>query len=197
MQLGPIMSAMEQAATDNSGAVQPAKGGAMPMGSTWGLKGNIVRVIWMLGGRTLVRLSFEGAHGYRAWLFRRFGAKIGRDVEIARSCLVDIPWTLDIGDGVRIGDRAILYSLGRITIGEGTVVGRFAHLCAGSHDFTKRTFDLTRPPISIGRRCWIGPDSFVGPGVTVADECVIEARACVFKDTAAGKTYAGNPAKAG
>lgn len=184
---------MEQASTENPGA---AKAEAMPMGSTWGLKGNVVRVVWMLVGRTLVRLSLEGAHGYRAWLFRRFGATIGRNVQIARSCHVDIPWTLEIHNDVRIEERAILYSLGKITIGEGTVVGRLAHLCAGSHDFTKRTFDLTRPPISIGRRCWIGPDAFVGPGVTVADGCVLEARACVFKDTIAGKTYAGNPAKA-
>ncbi|MGH7243339.1 MAG: DapH/DapD/GlmU-related protein [Phycisphaerales bacterium] len=187
---------MNQAATDNAVAGQSAQSGAVPMGSTWGLAGNLVRVLWMLVGRMLIRLSTEGAHGYRAWLFRRFGARIGKNVEIARSCRVDIPWTLDIRDGARIGDRVILYSLGKITIGEGTVVSHFAHLCAGSHDYTKRTFDLTRPPITIGKHCWIGPDAFVGPGVTVADECVVEARACVFKDTAPGKTYLGNPAKA-
>lgn len=169
---------------------------AVPIGSTWGAKGNLIRLVWMIAGRTLMRLSLEGAHGYRGWLLRRFGARVGRGVEIARSCRVEIPWTLDIRDGVRIGERAILYSLGTIVIEEGTVVSHFAHLCAGSHDYTKRTFDLTRPPISIGKRCWIGPDAFVGPGVTVTDGTIIEARACVFKDTQAGKRYSGNPAKA-
>lgn len=186
------MHAMEEVSTDNAAVAS----GAAPMGSTWGVAGNVVRVLWMLVGRTLLRLSTEGAHGYRAWLLRRFGGKVGRNVKIARSCRVEIPWTLDIRDGVRVGERAILYSLGTITIGEGTVVSHFAHVCAGSHDYTKRTFDLTRPPIVIGKRCWIGPDAFIGPGVTVADETVVEARACVFKSTESGKVYSGNPAKA-
>jgi putative colanic acid biosynthesis acetyltransferase WcaF len=186
------MEEMDQAATDSVAAGS----GAAPIGSTWGVAGNLVRVLWMLVGRTLLRLSTENANGYRAWLLRRFGARVGKNVEIARSCRVEIPWTLDIRDGVRVGERAILYSLGTITIGEGTVVSHFAHLCAGSHDYTKRTFDLTRPPIAIGKRCWIGPDAFIGPGVKVADETVVEARACVFKDTESGKVYSGNPAKA-
>lgn len=188
------MKGMDRDASENAAGAKA--GDATPIGSTWGAAGNVVRVVWMLVGRTLLRMSLEGADGYRAWLLRRFGARIGRGVRIARSCRVEIPWTLDIRDGVRIGERAILYSLGTIAIGEGTVVSHFAHLCAGSHDYTKRTFDLTRPPITIGARCWIGPDAFVGPGVKVADGTIIEARACVFKDTEAGKTYAGNPAKA-
>ncbi len=184
----PIMGEMDHAATSNSGAA--------PLGSAWGLRGNIVRVAWMLVGRTLLRLSFDGADGYRCWLLRRFGAKIGRGVRIARSCRVEIPWTLDIREGVSIGERAILYSLGAVTIGEGTVVNHFAHLCAGSHDYTKRTFELMRPPIVIGKKCWIGPDAFVGPGVRVGDGAVLEARACLFKDAVAGRVYLGNPAKA-
>ncbi|MBL8886894.1 MAG: hypothetical protein JNK16_09550 [Phycisphaerales bacterium] len=168
---------------------------AVPVGSTWGAKRNLVRVLWMLAGRTLFRLSMERADGFRCWLLRRFGAKIGRNVRVARSCLIDIPWTLDIGDGVQIGDRAILYALGPIRIGEGSRIGRFAHICAGSHDYTKRTFDLTRPPITIGRDCTIGPDAFVGPGLIVGDRAVIEARACLFKSADAGRVYAGNPAK--
>lgn len=185
----PIIDRMDQAATDNASST-PA-----PMGSTWGLKGNLVRVAWMLVGRTLLRLSTERADGYRCWLLRRFGAKVGRGVRLARSCRVEIPWTLELGDGVHVGERAILYSLGRIVVGEGTVISHFAHLCAGSHDYSKRRFDLLRPPITVGARCWIGPDAFVGPGVRVGDGAVLEARACLFKDAEPGKLYAGNPAK--
>lgn len=168
---------------------------AVPVGSTWGAKRNLVRVVWMLVGRTLFRLSFDGSDGFRCWLLRRFGAKIGRNVRLPRTCGIDIPWTLDLADNVQIGDGAILYSLGAIVIGEGSHIGRFAHICAGSHDYTKRTFDLTRPPITIGRGCFIGPDAFVGPGLVVGDGAVIEARACLFKSADSSKTYAGNPAK--
>ena len=168
---------------------------AVPVGSTWGLKQNIIRVFWMLIGRTLQHASPTGAHGYRCLVLRLFGAKIGRNVRIARDCRIDIPWTLEIADNVTVGDRAILYSLGPIRIGEGTVIERFAHLCAGSHDYTRRTFDLTRPPITVGRGCFIGTDAFIGPGVTLGDGSIIEPRASLFKGAEAGARYAGNPAR--
>jgi putative colanic acid biosynthesis acetyltransferase WcaF len=150
----------------------------------------------MVLGRTLLRLSLSGADGYRCWVLRRFGAKTGRHVRISRTCHIEIPWTLEFQDGVSIGERAILYSLGPITIGEGSTISRFAHLCAGTHDYSTRRFVLLRPPISIGRHCWIGPDAFVGPGVRVADGAVLEPRACAFSNLDANTIYAGNPARA-
>lgn len=165
------------------------------MKSTWGLKGNIIRVLWMLIGRPLLRMSPHSGDGYRCWVLRRFGAKVGRNVHLARSCRIEIPWTLDIRDQVRVGEMAILYSLGPIEIGEGSIISHFAHLCAGSHDFTKRTFDLTKPPIVIGKGCWIGPDVFVGGGVTIGDGAVLLPRACAFKSVRAGAVIEGNPGK--
>ncbi|MBY0111261.1 MAG: hypothetical protein K2Y21_00460 [Phycisphaerales bacterium] len=167
----------------------------VPIKSTWGPLGNVVRVLWMVVGRTLLRLSFDGSDAYRCWVLRRFGAKIGRRVRLARSCRIEIPWTLDIRDDVHVGERSILYSLGPIEIGEGSVISHFAHLCAGSHDFSKRTFDLTKPPIVIGKGCWIGPDAFVGGGVTVGDGAVLLPRACAFKNVRAGAVIEGNPGK--
>lgn len=173
---------------------EPSQG--VPVKSTWGVLGNVVRVLWMVGGRSLLRLTPRSWDGSRRIVLRCFGAKVGRRVRVARSCRIEIPWTLDLRDDVSIGERAILYSLGPIVIGEGTVVSHFAHLCAGSHDFSTRRFELTRPPITIGRGCWIGPDAFVGASVTVGDGAVLLPRASVFRDVAPGSVMQGNPARA-
>ncbi len=53
---------------------------------------------------------------------------------------------------------------------------------------------MTRP-ITIGRRCWLAADVFVGPGVTIGDGAVLGARSSVFKDIPAWVVAAGTPAR--
>ncbi len=153
------------------------------------------RAIWMLVGRPLFRVSFHNWHSYRCWILRRFGAKVGRGVAIRPSVHIEIPWMLEIEDGVSIGDCAILLSLGPVKIGKRSIVSQHAHLCAGTHDYTDPTFKLIRPPITIGDDVWIGTDAFVGPGVTVGDLSVLGARSSTYKDLPPRQVFVGNPAK--
>ena len=64
-----------------------------------------------------------------------------------------VAWRGD--DGTAVGDNAILYSLGKITIGRLSVISQYAHICAGTHDHTSRTFPLMTPPIKIGDEVWV------------------------------------------
>ena len=86
---------------------------------------------------------------------------------------VEIPWNLELGDDVVIGDYAIVYSIGKITIGRSTNISQYSHLCACTHDYTTRRFPLLKPPIVIGDEVWIAADAFIGPGVTVGDRAVV------------------------
>jgi putative colanic acid biosynthesis acetyltransferase WcaF len=124
-------------------------------------------------------------------LLQLFGAKLGREVRIWRTALVEIPWNVEIGDNVVIGDYAIIYSLGKITIGRAATISQYAHLCAGTRDYTTRRFPLLKPPIVIGEEVWIAADAFIGPGVTVGDRAVVGARATVVKDVAADQVVVG------
>jgi putative colanic acid biosynthesis acetyltransferase WcaF len=168
----------------------------VPLGTPWSRKQNITRAFWMLFGRLMFRCTPRGWHGLRCTILRGFGARIARGVRIARTVDVEIPWTLDIGEGCDIGEHAILYGLGPITIGARTVVAPYAHLCAGTHDYTSRVFQLLKPPIVIGAECHIGTDAYVAPEVTIGDRVVLGARACAYKDLESGTVYTGNPAKA-
>lgn len=166
-----------------------------PEASPWTTREKIGRALWMLIGRPVFRLTFHNWYGVRRFILRRFGATVGEGVRVRPTVRIEVPWNIALQDDCVVGDHAILYSLGKITIGERAIVSQYAHLCAGTHDFTKSSFPLLRPPITIGADAWIAADAFVGPGVTVGERAILGARASAFKDLAPDTIYAGNPAK--
>lgn len=160
--------------------------------STWTSRQKLVRVAWGVLGRPLWVLL----PGARSGLLRWFGARVGAECRFGRDVAITIPWTLDIGDGVEVADRAILYSLGPIRIGDRTRIDVRAHLCAGTHDMNDSRFPLLRPPIEIGADCVIGLDAYVGPDVVLGDGVTVAPRASVFRSFAGPGTLAGTPAAA-
>ncbi|HMB95092.1 MAG TPA: WcaF family extracellular polysaccharide biosynthesis acetyltransferase, partial [Tepidisphaeraceae bacterium] len=163
--------------------------------SPWTLGLNIRRLVWMLVRTLLFRPSFHNWYAWRRFLLRRLGATIGHDVRIRPTARIEMPWNLHIGDHTIIGDHAIIYSLGTISIGRLSVISQYAHVCAGTHDYMLRTFPLLTPPIRIGDEVWIAADAFVGPGVTIGDRTVLGARASAFTDLPADVVAVGTPAK--
>ena len=163
--------------------------------SPWSFKEKVMRVLWMVVRATLFRWSFHNWYGARRVILRGFGARIARGVRIRPTAQIEIPWNLDLGPDSAVGDWAILYSLGKITIGRRCVVSQYAHLCAGTHDYTRHTFPLLTPPITLQDDVWVAAEAFVGPGVTVGERSVVGARSTVVKDVPPGVVVAGNPAK--
>src|SRR3970282_1837501 len=86
-------------------------------------------------------------YGWRRFLTRIFGAKIGKKVILRPSSQVTYPWKLSIGDYSWIGDEVVLYSLGEIIIGSNTVISQRRYLFTGSHDHTKSDFTIFTKPI--------------------------------------------------
>lgn len=177
----------------------PASGArALPPGTVRGYftkREKIGRLLWTLVQGTLFRFSPRRADAWRAWLLRRFGARVGKVKLLRNTVRVEVPWNVELGDGAQLGDGVYLYSLGTISIGEHTIVSQFSHLCAGTHDFERTDFPLLRVPIRIGSRCWLAAETFVGPGVTIADGVVVGARGGVVKDLPAWTVCVGSPAR--
>lgn len=132
---------------------------------------------------------------WRRFVLRTFGAQIGREVQVYPTAKITIPWNLKIGDFSAVGDGAILYALGPITLGENVTISQHAHLCAGSHDYTDPAMPLIKPSINIGDDVWICADAFVGPGVAIGARSIIAARGVVVRDVLCGTIVAGNPAR--
>jgi acetyltransferase-like isoleucine patch superfamily enzyme/glycosyltransferase involved in cell wall biosynthesis len=163
--------------------------------SPWTLMDNVKRVLWMFVHVFLFRPSFHNWYGWRRALLRAMGAKVGAGVRVRPSAWVEMPWNLAIGDRSIVGDRAIIYSLGKITIGKDVVISQYAHLCAGTHDYTSRRFPLLRLPITVEDGAWVAADAFVGPNVTIGARAVVGARASAFKDVPPDTVVGGSPAR--
>ena len=69
----------------------------------------------------------------------------------------------------------------KINIADFAVISQGAHLCTGSHNYNSNNFQLITLPISVGSRVWLCAESFVGPGVSIADGSVVAARGVVAK----------------
>ena len=153
------------------------------------------RVLWMAGA-WVFRLSPRPCFGFRRWVLRLFGASVGHEVHVYPSTHVYYPWNLRIGDWSSIGEWALIYNLGQVTIGERVTLSQRVHVCAGTHDYRDPSMPLLKPPVSIEDSAWICADAFVGPGVTVHEGAVVGARGVVVKDVPAWTVVGGNPARA-
>jgi len=153
------------------------------------------RILWTVGG-LLFRLSPRPLFAWRRFVLRCFGADIAEGVHIYGSAVIYMPWNLSVGAWSAVGEGAFIYNLGPVTIGSQVTISQRAHLCAGSHDYTRPDMPLLKPPIRIDDQAWVCADAFIGPGVTVREGAVVGARAVVTKDVPPWTVVAGNPAKA-
>lgn len=124
-----------------------------------------------------------------------FGAQVARGAHVYPTVKIAIPWNISLGQDCAVGDRAILYSLGPISIGDRCTISQGAHLCAGTHDITDPARRLLKPPILVGDDAWVCADAFIGPGVTIGNGVIVGARAVVMRDVTPLVIVAGNPAR--
>jgi putative colanic acid biosynthesis acetyltransferase WcaF len=155
----------------------------------------VLRYIWLFIQPVLFRYSPRLFYSWRNAILRVLGAKIGKSVKIYPSAIITFPWLLEVNDRAVISWGVKIYNLGRISIGEKTVISQFAHLCGGTHDTENPGFKLIRSEIEIGNMVWIAADAFIGPDVHIGDNAIVGARAVVIKNVEAGTIVAGNPAK--
>ena len=153
----------------------------------------LLRIIWTLF-LPLFRFSPRPWFKWRNYLLSLFGAKIGKGVHIYSSAYIYIPWMLDIRDDSSIGEWALIYNLGKITIGERVTISHGAHLCSGTHSYQDKKLPLVRNSILINAEAWICTQAFVGPGVNIGQGSVIGARSVICKDVRPWSVMAGNPA---
>jgi len=151
-------------------------------------------VLWGFGG-VLFRFSPRPCFAWRRAVLRWFGASLGEQVNLYPSSRIYFPWNLTAGDWSAIGEDALIYNLGPVSLGRRVTISHRAHLCAGTHDYTQADLPLLKPPIRIGNEAWICADAFIGPGVTVGEGAVVGACAVVVKDVEPWTVVAGNPAR--
>ena len=133
---------------------------------------------------------------FRLPILRIKGIRVGQDVAIFNDCL--FLGQCEVGDGSFINARCTLDGYGCIKIGRNVFLATGVKLITSTHEIGpayKRAGQRKLYPIVIGDGCWLGTDSLVLPGVTVAQGCIVAAGAVVAKDTEPNGLYVGVPAR--
>ena len=160
-----------------------------------GKKGYVIALWWIVQD-TLFRHSLHNMYGFRNFILRCFGAKIGKNVKIRRKCEITYPWKLEIGDNTWVDDEVLLYNLEKIIIGSNCSITRRSFLCTGNHDSNDPFFGLIVKPITIDDGVWIQADCFISQGVNIKTNSIVRARSSVLKSLEGNKIYQGIPCKA-
>lgn len=176
-----------------SGATNPAESVRLMRGDN--SRQRLVEAAWQYVGQPLFRLSFHNWYGLRRRLLNAFGANIHPAARIRPTVRISHPWQLSVGAHTAVGDHAILFCLGPISIGSRCTISQYVHLCSGSHDYTKRDMPLINDPITIEDDVWLAADVFVGPGVTVGTDTVVGSRSTVMHSLPSRSVCAGDNAR--
>lgn len=100
-----------------------------------------------------------------------YGMDIAKDARISFKAILDktYPKGIHIGSESYIGPRAIIFA----------------------HDFSRNI----KTDTYIGKKCFIGANAVIMPGVTIGDNVVVGALSLVTKDVPSNCIVGGNPAK--
>ena len=136
----------------------------------------------------------------RSWYAKRF-QKAGKNLRILSGCVILNPGKIVCGDNVSIGMCNFIQAGGELHIGSDVMLGPYVKIWTQNHNFEDgnkpvRTQGYIYKPVTIGDDVWVGADSFIMPGASLGNKCIVSACSVV-----GGKTYpdgyilAGHPAR--
>ena len=150
--------------------------------------------LWLFVNATFFRLSPFFMYGWRAFVLRCFGAKIGHSVRIKRTAVFKYPWNLYLDDEVLICDRAHVFCEDVVEIGRRAQIGESTWILTASHEVNSVSFSRVKRPVRVGPCVWIATNAMV-LGRNVGEGAVVAAGAVVTKNVEPWTVVGGNPAK--
>lgn len=159
------------------------------------IKNKLARTVWNIVWLVLYRPSPILLHGWRRFLLRCFGAKMGKRSLPYPSAKIWAPWHLTMSDDSCLSHQVDCYCVAPVFLGERVTVSQYSYLCTASHDYTLRSMPLITAPIRIENDAWVTTDVFIGPGVTIGEGAVVGARSTVTRNVLPWTVVAGSPPK--
>ncbi|MGL5083034.1 MAG: putative colanic acid biosynthesis acetyltransferase [Microcoleaceae cyanobacterium] len=155
----------------------------------------IQQILWFFIGDLLTRSDWLPVSGFKVFILRCFGAKIGQGVRIKPGVRVKFPWRLTIGDYVWIGENVWIDNLVSVTLESHVCLSQDVYLCTGNHDWSHPGFQLVTGEIYLEESSWIAARSTVGPGVRVGRGAVLGLGSVTGRSLEPMTIYVGNPAQ--
>ena len=150
--------------------------------------------VWYFVNALFVRPSWIPFMGFKVFLLRLFGAKIGKRICLKPCVLIKSPWNLTIGDDCWIGEKVWIDNLDKVHIGNNVCISQGALLLTGNHDYTISSMPYRNGTITIKDGAWIGGRAVVCSGVTVNTNAILTVGSIATKDLDDNGIYQGNPA---
>lgn len=153
------------------------------------------RLVWRILSLFLFKpFSLPFFNGWRIFVLKCFGAKLGKYVHIYSSAYIPAPWNLIMGVHSTIGPQVKLH-IGETIIGNKVTVSQRTYLCSATHQIDSINIPFVAGRIIINDFAWIAAEAFIMSNVTIGQGAVVGARAAVFKDVEPWTIVGGNPAK--
>jgi putative colanic acid biosynthesis acetyltransferase WcaF len=163
--------------------------------STYDPGGNgLKRLLWYFTNAVWFNSSFP-INGFKVFILRLFGCKIGVGLVIKPYVKIKYPWKLEIGDNVWIGENVWIDNLAKVTLGSNSCLSQGAFLLCGNHNYKKESFDLITADIILEEGVWIGAGATVCPGIKCFSHSVLSVGSVANSDLQAYTIYQGNPAQ--
>jgi putative colanic acid biosynthesis acetyltransferase WcaF len=150
-------------------------------------------IIWYLVKILIFLSAIPYPSSLKSFLLRIFGAIVGKGVIIKPRVNIHFPWKLKIGNDVWIGEEVFILNFEKINIGNNVCISQRAFLCGGNHDYRDPSMAYRNAPICLKDGCWVGANSFIGPGVTIGVDTVIAAGSIVTSDVKDNLVIRRNP----
>lgn len=148
-----------------------------------------------------------GSIGEDTEILTPFYCNIGSNIHLGRGCFINVNCNFLDTDTVEIGDYTLLApgvnvicadhptkTTQRIVPKNDNYNNNYIK-ADGSYDETiNYTFTNTKQEVKIGKRCWIGTNAIILPGVTIGDNVIVAAGSVVTKDIPDNMIVGGVPA---
>lgn len=163
-------------------------------------------------GRILQRVGlYNAAVAFRKWqanyavftvnfLFQRlFGLNRDCPWSVHFTSKVVAPQKLRVAPSSRlsfaVSGGCYIQALNGVEIGEDTIFAPGVRIISANHSEADFHVPVPAEPIRIGRRCWIGANAVILPGVQLGDHVIVGAGSVVTKSFPGGCVIAGVPAR--
>lgn len=154
----------------------------------------VKRLLWYYVNALFFKTGLLPVSGFKSFLLRIFGAKVGKGLTIKPGVNIKYPWNLIIGNHVWIGENVWIDNLVNVTIGNNVCISQGAVILTGNHNYKKPSFDLITGGVMINEGAWIGALAVVNPGLTVSTHAVLTTGSVANRNMDAYSIYQGNPA---
>jgi putative colanic acid biosynthesis acetyltransferase WcaF len=152
------------------------------------------RLLWNTCWLLLFRISPRPMHGWRSFLLRLFGAKLGPDCHFYPAAKVWAPWNLVCADHVAAGDGVEIYNPAPMHFASHVILSQDCYLCGATHDYDDPAFPLLAYRMTFGQYAWICARACVAPGIHVGEGAVLGLGSIATRNLAPWTVYSGHPA---